>query len=172
MSGEKLFFYSKSKDVYPGKGVNEYIINTEDFKELSEIPHWRRILSNFHVFPFKYEEYTYNSIEHAFQAKKIALVDAEKAMYFTIESKNPIGLGDGALAQKNRKLIKLNPQQLEEWNKIKYKVMYESSVEKYKACKLAQDVLKRTKNTELWHIVSRSKPTRFTHLERIRQNLK
>jgi len=35
---------------------------------------------------------------------------------------NKFGLGLGDVAQKNRKLIKLNKNQFEEWNKIKYNV--------------------------------------------------
>ena len=45
----------------------------------------RKILSNFHLYPFQYKEYTYNSIEHAFQSQKIALVSPEKTYLFTME---------------------------------------------------------------------------------------
>jgi hypothetical protein len=46
---------------------------------LKIMKNWRKILSNFHLCPFQYKEYTYNSIEHAFQSQKIALVLFEKA---------------------------------------------------------------------------------------------
>jgi len=76
-------------------------------------------LSNFYVL-------TYNSVEHTFQSYKIALVDKDKAFWFTIENGNDIGLGGGDVAQKNRKLIKLNKIQLEEWGKIKHDIsLYE-----------------------------------------------
>lgn len=168
---DKLFFYSKSRDVAPGKGSNEYVGNSGDYNELEHISNWRKILSNFHVCPFKYEGLTYNSIEHVFQAGKIALVDVEKAFWFSLESGHEIGQGDGAVAQKNRKLVKLNTEKLEIWNKIKFKIMKDAAMEKYNQCEFARKVLKLTNNAQLWHIVSRKKPERFIHLEQIRENL-
>ncbi len=67
---DKLFYYSKSRDVAPGKGTNEFVENSEIYNELKTIKDWRKILSNFHEYPFSYENYTYKTIEHAFQAKK------------------------------------------------------------------------------------------------------
>lgn len=168
---DKLYFYSKSKDVLPGKGANEVINKPELYKELAKISNFRKVLSNFHVCLFKYDGYTYKTIEHVFQAKKIAIVSDVDAYRFTIESNDPIGKGDGNIAQKNRKLIKLTPEQLAQWDKIKNKIMYESSLEKYKQCPEALHILKSTNNAQLWHIVSRSKPVRFIHLEKIRKTL-
>ncbi len=168
---DKLYFYSKSKDVEPGKGANEIILKPEYYKELAMIQNFRKVLSNFHVCPFKYEEYTYKTIEHVFQAKKIALVNEKEAFKFTIESGDPIGLGDGDIAQKNRKLIKLTQEQLQKWATLKDKVMYEAALAKYTQCPEAYKVLKATNNSQLWHIVSRSKPVRFIHLEKIRKEI-
>lgn len=170
-TNDKLFFYSKSRDVVPGKGANEYVKDVELYSNLEKIKDWRKILSNFHVFPFEYEGYTYNTIEHVFQAKKIELVDKEKALWFTVESKNKIGKGNGEIARKNRKLCKLDKEQLIIWSKMKNKIMFEAAIKKYKACEEAKNVLKATKDAELWHIVSRSTPIRFEHLEIIRSEL-
>lgn len=168
---DKLFFYSQSKDVYPGEGINEIVKDKSQYIELSKIKDWRKILSNFHECKFKYEGYTYDTIEHAFQAKKISLVDKDKAYLFTVESGSNIGIGDGNVARKNRKLVILNENQLQQWNKIKEDVMYQISLEKYKVCEQAMDVLLKTNKAELWHVVSRSpNPIRFTHLEKIRSN--
>lgn len=167
---DKFYFYSKSKDVKPGNGVNEIVFDIGIYDELSKIKDWRKILSNFHVYPFEYNGYTYNTIEHAFQAKKIELVDKEKSLWFTIESENEIGKGNGEIARKNRKLVKLNKDMLEKWSTIRDNILEDISIQKYKQCDIAKNVLKLTKNAELWHIVSRSKPIRFEHLERIRKN--
>lgn len=166
---DKLYFYSKSKDALPGKGVHEVISNENEYDELKKIKDWRKILSNFYIFPIKYNNYTYNTIEHVFQAMKINIVDSEKAYHFTIESGNIIGKGDGLIARKNRKYVKLNNEELKEWNKIKDNVLYEASLYKFKNCEIAKNVLKFTKNAELWHIVQRSSNNeRFIHLENIR----
>jgi predicted NAD-dependent protein-ADP-ribosyltransferase YbiA (DUF1768 family) len=164
----KLFYYSKSRDVAPGKGVNEIVENPKDFNELNNIKDWRKILSNFYVERFLYNGFTYNSVEHAFQSYKIALVDKEKAFFFTIESGNNIGLGLGDVAQKNRKLVKLNKIQLEEWGKIKHDVMIDIVKERVKQSEHYQRVLKSTKNAELWHIQVRKSPIRNKYLEDIR----
>lgn len=168
---DKLYFYSKSKDVLPGKGVNEFVKNLDFYKDLSQIEDFRKVLSNFHVCPFNYDGSTYKTIEHVFQAKKISIVSDKDAYKFTMESGDKIGQGDGNIAQKNRKLIKLTPEQLVQWDKIKNKIMYEASIEKYKQCPEALHILKSTNNAQLWHIVSRSKPVRFIHLEKIRKLL-
>ena len=168
---DKLYFYSKSKDVAPGKGANEIVEDANIYADLAKYKDWRKVLSNFHVCPFKYDGYTYNTIEHVFQAKKTELKDKEKAFLFTLESGNEIGLGDGEIARKNRKIVKLNDEELKVWGHMKDQVMHDAAVAKYKACKEARDVLKATNNAQLWHIVSRSKPVRFEHLEKIREKL-
>jgi predicted NAD-dependent protein-ADP-ribosyltransferase YbiA (DUF1768 family) len=170
MSNDKLFYFSKSRDVLPGKGLNEIVENHLIYNDLAKIKDWRKILSNFHIFPFIYEGYTYNTIEHAFQAKKINIVDNNKALLFTIDSGHDIGLGDGLIARKNRKICKLNKEQLQLWDNIKNDIMNKITIEKYKVCKEACIVLINTKNAQLWHIVSRSKPFRVEYLENIRDN--
>ncbi len=165
---DKLYFFSKSCDKIPGKGINEIINDINSYNELLLFKDWRKILSNFHIYPFKYEQYTYNTIEHVFQAKKIQIVDNNKAFYFTLESGHEIGLGNGEIARKNRKICKLNKEQLKLWNNLKDDIMYNVTLKKYKVCKEARDILKATNNAQLWHIVSRSQPIRFYHLEKIR----
>jgi predicted NAD-dependent protein-ADP-ribosyltransferase YbiA (DUF1768 family) len=168
---DKLYFYSKSRDVYPGKGANEQVKDESLYAELSAFKDFRRILSNFHVCPFKFEDLTYNSIEHAFQAKKIELVDPEKAKWFTTESGHKIGQGDGSMAQKNRKLVVLPPADLKKWNQSKMQIMKRISIAKYFECEEAKKVLLATKQAQLWHIVSRKPAMRFVHLEEIRTML-
>ena len=73
--------------------MNEFVKNLKDYEELSQIKDWRKILSNFYVAPFKYNGKTWNTIEHAFQSKKIELVDEKLAEKFTLESGDGIGRG-------------------------------------------------------------------------------
>ena len=77
---DKLCYYSKSKNVATGKGQNEFVNDITIYEELNKIYNWRKILSNFYVEPFTYEGKTYNSVEHAFQGKKISLVNNEKLL--------------------------------------------------------------------------------------------
>ncbi len=173
---DRFLFFSGSKDTKPGEVVSgrkeqEHAENIDDYKELNHIKDWRKILSNFHVSPFIYKDVTYNSIEHGFQAQKIALVDKEKAKLFTLESNSELAKGDGFMAQKQRKMVILTNDLLEKWGQMNSQIMEELAIAKYNQCKEAAHVLKLTKNAELWHIVTRKGITRFSHLERIRNTL-
>ena len=168
MSSDKLVFYSKSRDVAPGKGANESVRDVAAYAELSRIKNWRKVLSNFHEAAFMFRGHTYKTIEHAFQAAKIALVDEAAAYRFTTDSGDPLGHGDGLTARKNRKLVVLNSTDLQTWDAMSASVMHEIARAKYDQCAEARIVLGATKDAELWHVVPRGKPVRFVHLEAIR----
>lgn len=167
-----LTFYSGSADKKPGKGVGEQVRNPDAYALLSTIPDWRRVLSNFHFCPFRWEGATYNTIEHAFQAAKIALVDPVKARQFTVESGTALGRGDGKAAQKARRLVVLGAQQLQLWDALSAYVMATLQTQKFAACPEARRVLRATGNAQLWHLMrQRGQPSRlvrFAHLEDIR----
>jgi len=170
---DKLIFFSSSKDCKIGDNKNEFINNQDEYEELNKIKNFRRYLSNFHIYEFKYENYTYRTIEHAFQGAKISLANKEEGLKFTIESNNEIGLGDGKIARKNRKLVHLNTEQIKEWDENKHNVMYEIALEKFKVCEISRDILLKTKNCQLWHTFPRMKyPIRCYYLEKIREELK
>jgi predicted NAD-dependent protein-ADP-ribosyltransferase YbiA (DUF1768 family) len=170
MEEDRLAFYSNSRDAAPGKGAREWVKDASLYAELASIRQWRSVLSNFHVCPFKYlDGHMYNSIEHVFQAIKISFVDAKKAHWFTLDSGHAIGQGDGAMAQKNRKIAILSREQLAKWDAMKDEVMKDAAICKYNSCENAQRVLRVTGKAQLWHIMSRKNPVRFTHLENIRQ---
>ena len=169
MAGQdKLLFWSRSPNAAPGSGTGEVVLNPFDYPDLASIPDWRKVLSNFHVAPFKMDGMTFNTIEHAFQAYKISLADPEAAFLFALESGSELSRGDGLAAQRQRKMVRLDPAQLRHWGKIKEGVMAQAAARKYEQCQKAREVLAATKNAQLWHIVSRSKPVRFIHLELIR----
>jgi predicted NAD-dependent protein-ADP-ribosyltransferase YbiA (DUF1768 family) len=167
---DQLFFFSKSAHKPAGKGSNEYVAQPLDYKDLNAIPHWRKILSNFYVCPFQWNNRTWNSVEHAFQACKIGMVDPEKGEWFTLESGHEIGKGDGLVARKNRKLIVLNSMQLYKWNQIKSEKMEEILYAKFSQVDLAQKVLKCTRNATLLHS-TRGPALRQVELENVRQKI-
>jgi predicted NAD-dependent protein-ADP-ribosyltransferase YbiA (DUF1768 family) len=170
---DKLIFYSSSKDNKIGQNKDEYINNPDEYLELNKIKNFRRYLSNFHIYEFKYNGFSYRTIEHAFQGTKISLANKEEGLKFTIESNDVIGLGDGKIARKNRKIVHLNKEQLKEWNKNKHNIMYEIALEKFKVCDISKDVLIKTNNCQLLHTYPRMKyPIRCYYLEKIREELK
>jgi predicted NAD-dependent protein-ADP-ribosyltransferase YbiA (DUF1768 family) len=168
---DRIYYYSRSKDVPPGKGVHEHISNIDDYRELAKISNFRKILSNFHEYPFIYNGYSYNSIEHTFQSEKIRLVDNDVAYRFTIDSGDSIGKGNGLIARKNRKIIVMEKRDILKWDKIKHGIITEITRQKIKQCKIFRDTLKATNNSQLWHIVMRSKPVRNLYLENLRSEI-
>jgi ribA/ribD-fused uncharacterized protein len=168
---DKLFYFSKSQDKPVGKGVNEYCNDPNKYNELDKIKDWRKVLSNFYVAPFRYDGNTWKTVEHAFQSKKIELVDKDKAFLFCIESSYLIGLGDGLIARKYRKLVELDKKTLELWDSIKNGIMEEIMYAKFSQNMLAKNILKLTMDAELWHAGAREKPSRQVQLENVRCKL-
>lgn len=169
-SSDVFRFFSRSADKPPGKGSGESASHA--YPALASIRNWRQVLSNFHLCPFAYEGKTYNTIEHAFQATKIALEDPRRAFAFTRESKTAIGLGDGAKAQKERKMVELSKAKLAAWAAFKDDVMARIARAKYAQCPDARRVLLATGTAQLWHAGPRIKAVRFVHLEQIRADLR
>jgi len=169
---DKLYFYSQSRDAVVGRGANEVVSDPSQYRELAITPHWRRILSNFHVCPFLFRGFTYRTIEHVFQAMKIAIASPARADEFTVESGTVLGSGDGLVARKARKLVLLTSEQQRQWAREQYAVLSEAAEAKYSTCPEAKEVLLATGCAQLWHIVSRSQPIRFTHLEELRRRLR
>ncbi len=169
---DTLFFFSKSADKLAGKGANEIVKSTEKYKELNKIKDWRKVLSNLYFSPFSYDGKTYNSVEHAFQSKKIELVDPEKAYWFTVESKNEIGLGDGLVARKNRKLVMLSAEDLEKWSSIKADILKDILYQKFTQVEIAKNVLLNTGEAILLHGTRGIPIERQYSLEKIREEIR
>ena len=167
---DKLCYYSKSKNVNAGRGANEFVNDPAIYSELNKIDNWRKKLSNFYTEPFIYEGKRYNSVEHAFQSYKIALVSKEKAEYFTLDSNHPIGQGDGSVAQKNRKLVVLDNEQLKTWDGIKHDLMKNISLQRILQSDIYKNILLMTGKAELWHVVVRKGIVRNKYLEELRDS--
>lgn len=172
MEEDKLFFFSKSANKLAGKGVNEFVSNYNDYDDLNTNKDWRKMLSNFYVAKFTYNGKTYYTAEHAFQAKKIELVDADKANLFCIESGNIIGTTkDGNIARKNRKLVILNDENIQKWNEIKHTIMKEILICKFTQNNELRSVLLLTKNAILLHGAKGIPISRQYDLEEVRNYL-
>ena len=172
MEEDKLFYYSKSANKQAGKGVNEFVSNYNEYDELNKIKDWRKMLSNFYVAEFNYNGNTYYTAEHAFQAKKIELVDSAKANLFCIESGNIIGTtNDGNIARKNRKLVILDDERIKIWNEIKHNIMKEILICKFTQNKELGNVLLLTKKAILLHGAKGIPISRQYDLEEVRNSL-
>lgn len=173
-------FKSNSADKAPGKGVNEQLVKGHSFPELSKIKDWRRMLSNFDVAEFDWSgegvlpepfpaKTRWNSIEHAFQGAKHWWKGHKKeALRFALSG--DIGKGDGAEAQKNHKLVKIDD--MAGWDDLSWKVMASAAEAKYTQNPERMRMLKATAPAELFHLTTqrgkKSDIVPFKHLEYIR----
>lgn len=167
----KFVFYSRSANVKPGKGKHEYADG--DYPTLVACGAWRKMLSNFDTSgDFVWRGRTYRSVEHAFQGAKISLQDDTKGYLFCLESGSDISRGDGSVAQKNRKLVKLTPDNIRKWGDMSMNIMSDISRSKFDQCAEWRHMLHCTGDAELWHLsLQRGKPStliRFKHLEDLR----
>jgi hypothetical protein len=79
-------FSSGSADLPPGQGVHERVADASRYAVPAGVRHWRRMLSNFWMADFTLAGRTYRTVEHAFQAAKIAMVDPGLAERFALGS--------------------------------------------------------------------------------------
>jgi len=166
---DKLYFYSKSRDVKPGRGTNEHVADPSRYEPLAAIKDWRKILSNFSATcPIRWQGRTFRTIEHAFHYTKIALADPAAAQAFALESGTALARGSGADAQKARKLRKLDPATIRQWDAMSKSVLQQLQAIKLQTCPEYRRVVRLTAPAQLWHVVSRKPAERWIWLERLR----
>lgn len=169
MQADRLYFYSGSADPPPGQGVHEGVRDAAAYAELARTRHWRRMLSNFWPADFVLDGATYRTVEHCFQAAKIALIDPALARLFALESGSPLSQGDGAAARKQRKMVLLDPARLRTWDARKGAVMHAAMQAKFSQHPALRSVLLATQDAELWHGTGRGQPPhRIRELESVR----
>ncbi len=170
---DRLYFFSGSADLPPGHGVHERVADPARYAALEQVVHWRRMLSNFWPADVTLDGRTYRTVEHAFQAAKIALADPALAERFALESGTDLARGDGAAARRCRKLVLLDDAQLRAWDGRKHAVMRDAMHAKFARHEPLRAALLATLRAELWHGAGRGQPpVRIYDLESIRDALR
>ena len=168
---DQLYFFSGSADKPVGKGVNEYVENPQKYVKLNQISNWRRKLSNFWVATFECNGRRWNTVEHMFQAYKFNDVDPDLMFSFSIDSGSELSQSNGDVARSMRKRIKLNNEQLDQWNKIKDDILYQALIAKFSQHPELARILILTGDAELWHGAPRVPKKRQYILEAVRTQL-
>lgn len=106
-------------------------------------------LSNLYNAPVTYQNITYPNAEATFQAQKQVLVDA------TLSLKNFQAM-NGVDAKRQGKRIKMSPEQIRQWDRMKDKVMYEVVKAKFSQNQYLKGRLLQTNDMPLveenwWH---------------------
>ena len=176
-------FYSKSRDVKPGKGSGEKIDNSDimKFSELAEMKNWRKVLSNFYEGEFKLDGLRWLSVEHFYHASKFKKENPNFYKLFSLDSKSDIsnlpamakGAGGktGKFKGKQIRPKKITMDQDFFSSGENERVMYRAQMAKYKQNKEANDVLLATKDAKLQHFVRGQKPIVFYDTMKIREVL-
>lgn len=176
---------STSADTPPGKGKPndiEFLSSDDNFNQLSCIKNWRKMLSNFYIYPIKIEGLTFNTVEHYYQGSKFRLNNYAYYSTFTLESQSPWS-EDPKQAKKMGgkhflKHMKKYPEYLSKFNNVQvdddfFSIRHGSEMEKALYSKFSKDglpktVLLETKDSELYHGTRGVPITRQYILERVR----
>lgn len=176
-NNDKLYYFSKSADKYPGKGINEKISDDKVYHELSKTKNWRKILSNFYVSPFVLDGHNWQTVEHYYQGMKFIGAFRDQ---FSLDSKSNIcELPEMAKAAGGKtgkfKGIKIRPDEItcdiDEFNKNKNEIMFKAMMAKFSQNKEISKVLINTQNAELWHSTRGIVAHRVFILEKVRDLL-
>jgi DNA-directed RNA polymerase subunit E'/Rpb7 len=176
---DQFVFYYRSADKPPGNGKGE-VGKSQEYAELGKIPDWRKQLSHFDVAKFQCDGSpenninfpagsSWNTLEHFWQASKLSLANQEFANTLCVGGKN--GNSDGAQAQRLRKGIIMTQEQLTEWERIKMDVMYTGALAKFSQHPEKLNILCLTKKAMLMHFSRGEELEKFTHYEKVRDEL-
>lgn len=177
-------FYSKSRDLEPGKGAGESIPDDKisEFKELSKIKNWRKMLSNFYESEFTLDDKRWLSVEHYYQGAKFKKENPEFYEKFSLDSDSEISKdpnlaksAGGKSGKSKGKLIRPSNIQMDKdffKNGRSSNEMKLAQMEKYKQNKELKKMLLLTKDAKLTHFSRGSPPIVFTETMEIRDELK
>jgi predicted NAD-dependent protein-ADP-ribosyltransferase YbiA (DUF1768 family) len=177
-------FYSKSRDPEPGKGSGETIPEDKisEYKELSKIKDWRKMLSNFYESEFKLDDKRWLSVEHYYQGSKFKKENPEFYNKFSLDSESDISKDPnlaksaGGKSGKSRGKL-LRPENIKIDNDFfkngrSSKEMKLSQKEKYSQNDKLKEMLLLTKDAKLTHFSRGSPPIVFTETMELRKEFK
>lgn len=186
-NGTIFQFYSKSIDKPPGKGAGEVLSASEavEYKDLNNIPDWRKKLSNFWLAPFTLDGHKWQSVEHYYQGSKYKRDHPEFYLQFSLDSGSVLSK-DPAMAKgaggKSGKYLKEQIRPLDKYGKnmnIDEDFFSKRSSKEMEAAQYAKfsqhtdlkELLLATKKAKLQHFSRGSPPIVFYDLMRVRRNL-
>lgn len=185
-NGTVFQFYIKSLDKPPGKGVGEVLSASEtlEYKDLKNIPDWRRKLSNFWPSPFTLDGHKWQTVEHYYQGSKYKRGHPEFYLQFSLDSgsalsKDPV-MAKGA-GGKSGKYLKEQIRPLDKYGKTMKmdddflsrgpKEKEAAQYAKFNQNAELKALLKATQKAKLQHFSRGTPPMVYDDLMRIRSTL-
>jgi len=179
-------FYSKSADKYPGKGAGESpgdLSLSPEYDDLSKIKDWRKKLSNFWIAPFELDGKKWNSVEHCYQGSKFKHGNPDFYHQFSLDSGSELSKDPAMAKSAGGKTGKVGGKKFRPKSVVmdedffstdrSIKVMNAAQKKKFTTIPEMKDVLLKTREAKLMHIVGRSaEKVYFENLVIIRDGLK
>ena len=178
-----LQFYSKSRDLKPGKGSGEKIPKESipEYEELSKIKDWRKMLSNFYKSEFTLDNKKWLSVEHYYQGSKFKKNNPEFYEKFSLDSgsdisKDPnMAKSAGGKSGKSKGVL-LRPKNIiiddDFFKSRSSKEMKLAQQAKYDQNDKLKKMLLLTNDAKLTHFSRGSPPITFTETMEIRKSYK
>jgi predicted NAD-dependent protein-ADP-ribosyltransferase YbiA (DUF1768 family) len=161
-----LQFYSKSKDIAPGKGSGETLGEDDDFTLLSKIVDWRKMLSNFWEESFFLDGFEWLSVEHYYHAMKTD----DKCIRYTFTLDSNTHMSKSALAAKKAGGMKFMTQK-PDFHLMREDVMVRAQKAKFEQNDYLGHALLVTWDAQLNHFSRGSPPISFDGLMDIRDHI-
>lgn len=178
---DKLFFYSKSKDIDAGKGVNEFVENPSLYDKLNKIKDWRKKLSNFWPSEMEIDGMKWHTVEHYYHAMKFMRDFPDFAFTFSLDSdsewcRDPVmakSIGGKTGKYKGKNYRKKNIVMREDfYDDFHHEIMEKALYNKFSQNQSLFELLLATNNAQLLHR-TRGKPMSRVHdLEKVRNRFK
>ena len=168
-----LQFYAFSADKKTGEGVGDSVHLATDYDELNKVRNWRRMFSSFwSEDPFIFNNQTYTSFEHAYQASKYVINGyADYAFEFCLESGSQLSTLTGKDVQKAGRKFILSDEQIKRWDEIMPEIKKHIYEAKFTKDSRPGQTLVLTKNTILINAGPRIKRIHCTRLEELRTQI-
>ena len=176
-------FYSKSKDMSPGKGAGEKIpdVDISRFSKLAEIKNWRKILSNFYEGAFELDGLKWLSVEHLYHASKFKKSNPDFYKEFSLDSnseisKSPVMAKSAGGKTGKYRGVQIRPKHIVMdvdffSSKEHENAMFRAQLAKYTQNNEAKHTLLETQDAKLQHFVRGQPPIVFYDTMKIRELL-
>lgn len=177
-------FYSKSRDLEPGKGSGEKIPDDKisEYEELSKIKNWRKMLSNFYESEFTLDNKRWLSVEHYYQGAKFKKENPEFYEQFSLDSGSDISKdpnlaksAGGKSGKSKGKLIRPSNIKMDKdffLDNRSSNEMKRAQREKYKQNEELKRMLLLTKDAKLTHFSRGSPPIVFNETMELRKEFR
>tara|TARA_Y100000389_G_scaffold19803_1_gene17167 strand:+ start:4797 stop:6605 length:1809 start_codon:yes stop_codon:yes gene_type:complete len=177
-------FYSKSRDLEPGKGSGEKIPDDKipEYEELSKIKNWRKMLSNFYESEFTLDDKRWLSVEHYYQGAKFKKENPDFYEQFSLDSDSDISKdpnlaksAGGKSGKSKGKIIRPSNIKMDKdffLDNRSSNEMKRAQREKYKQNEELKRMLLLTKDAKLTHFSRGSPPIVFNETMELRKEFK